>query len=251
MILFFCNHDLTFPTHVFCSCPPVLQIFWTNNIRILEILFSLHLGSKGQPTNTGNTATRNHDGNKPRRPTSSCTCRFNFVSESCKPSNSWPTSAPKRPIFQQFPSSWTSCFVKRNKNYVEILPRKHSRTLVESISTGCCDETGTQLFVTINVTKGDKKGPSTILWYYVLDSKMCKNIHSFKFKCLCTSRGHTQRFARFCSSHSHVVLGVPKPCVLLHLCASKSKKHQMQTVSKTLKHCYLHWFLGPPLKRYC
>lgn len=69
---------------------------------------------------------------------------------------------------------------------------------------------------------------------------MCKSIHMSKY--LFTplrSRGCPQRFARLSSSHSDVMLGVAKPFVLLHLSACKSNKHQMQTASKTLKHCYL------------
>lgn len=34
-----------------------------------------------------------------------------------------------------------------------------------------------------------------------------------------------QRFARLSSSHGHVVLGVPKPTVLQHVCISIQKKH--------------------------
>ena len=186
---------------------------------------------------TPETPRHSQDGNLGVRRVLALAASTSFQNPANLPTPANSKGAKKCPLFQgqhQLPNDQAfGLHVRefRNKN-VEILPRKHSRTLVqvESISTGCCD----------------KKGPSTILWYYVLDSKMCKNIHSSKFKCLCTSRGHTQRFARFCSS-----LGVPKPCVFLHFCASKSKKHQMQTVSKTLKHCYLHWFLSPALKRYC
>lgn len=145
-------------------------------------------------------------------------------------------------IFCEFPSSCTSCSWKETKMLKSCL----GHTLVPwskwraRISTGYSDETGTQLLVTINVAKGEKKGPSTILWYSVPDSKMCKSIHMSKYlftplRC----RGCPQRFARLSSSHSDLMLGVAKPCVLLHLCACKSNKHQMQTASKTLRHCYL------------
>ena len=123
------------------------------------------------------------------------------------------------------------------------------------ISTGYSDETGTQLLVTINVAKGEKKGPSTILWYSVLDSKICvkdsKSIYISKY--LFTplrSRGCPQRFARLSSSHSDLMLGVAKPCVLLHLCACKSNKHQMQTARQNTE-TLLFRFLGPPFEKYC
>ena len=113
------------------------------------------------------------------------------------------------------------------------------------ISTGFSDETGTQLLVTINVAKGEKKGPSIILWYSALDSKICAKVYVCHMsKYLFTplrSRGCPQRFARLSSSHSDVMLGVAKPCVSLHLCACKSNKHQMQ----------IFRFLGPPFEKHC
>lgn len=80
----------------------------------------------------------------------------------------------------EFPSSWTwFMFVKRNKN-VEILPRKHSRTLVqvESMHFYRFQWWDRDSVVSnINVAKGEKKGPSTILWYSALDSKICVKVY--------------------------------------------------------------------------
>ena len=50
----------------------------------------------------------------------------------------------------------------------------------------------------------------------------------------CRHPHRDQRFAGLCSSHSHVVLGVLKPCVLQHVCTSINKKHP--------KLWYLHVF---------
>lgn len=134
-------------------------------------------------------------------------------------------------------------FVKRNKN-VEILPRTHSRTLVQVESTHFYRLQWWDRDSVVSNNKCGKRWKERSFHYSVIlcswFENMCKSMHMSKY--LFTplrSRGCPQRFARLSSSHSDLMLGVAKPCVLLHLCACKSNKHQMQTASKTLRHCYL------------
>ncbi len=75
----------------------------------------------------------------------------------------------------------------------------------------------------------------------------------FLLKLLRRGRTQDQRIACLCSSHGHVVSGVPKPCVLQHCCTFWYLPHACwckMYSKKWAQHRYLKCFLGPPLKEH-